>query len=335
MTATKRNSSVELLRILLMVFIVIHHIISSVVAPNFSNRIYACVDVFLHTAVIVFVLITGYFGLRFNLRKALLLLFQVLFYSALLGCIAYFCFGIGTRIELVKSFLPISSNAYWFITVYFQLFFLAPFITKMIEQLTDRQYSQLLIVLFVLVCWFGFLWKDSVSVDGKNIVNFTFIYLLGNGIRRVERNKPSSVLISRKWALLIISFLVLCLVGFYFLPDRHNLFIHAIVFSYKYNSPFLILLSIALFNVFRTFSFDTRFINYMATSSLSIYLIHEHPLMREIIYVRPFNKLMLVESGFSLFLIIVGYALVLSFCCMVGDKIRQYVFEKISNRSDR
>lgn len=206
---------------------------------------------------------------------------------------------------------------------------------KMIEQLTDRQYSQLLIVLFVLVCWFGFLWKDSVTADGKNIVNFIFIYLLGNGIRRVERNKPSSFLISRKWALLIISFLVLCLVGFYFLPDRHNLFIHAIVFSYKYNSPFLILLSIALFNVFRTFSFDNRFINYMATSSLSIYLIHEHPLMREIIYVRPFNKLMLVESGFSLFLIIVGYALVLSFCCMGGDKIRQYVFEKISNRSDR
>ena len=335
MTATKRNSSVELLRILLMVFIVIHHIISSVVAPNFSNRIYACVDVFLHTAVIVFVLITGYFGLRFSLRKALLLLFQVLFYSALLGCIAYFCFGIGTRIDLVKSFLPISSNAYWFITVYFQLFFLSPFITKMLEQLTDRQYSQLLIVLFVLVCWFGFLWKDCVSVDGKNIVNFTFIYLLGNGIRRIERNKPSSILISRKWALLIISFLVLCLVGFYFLPDRHNLFIHAIVFSYKYNSPFLILLSIALFNVFRTFSFDSRFINYMATSSLSIYLIHEHPLMREIIYVRPFNKLMLVESGFSLFLIIVGYALVLSFCCMGGDKIRHYVFEKISSRSDR
>ena len=318
MKATKRNSSVELLRILLMVFIVIHHSISSVVSPNFSNRIYACVDVFLHTAVIVFVLITGYFGLRFSWRKVLLLLFQVLFYSILLGCIAYFCFGIGMRIDLVKSFLPVSSNSYWFITVYFQLFFLAPFITKMLEELTDRQYTQLLIVLFVLVCCIGFLWKDSVTVDRKNIINFIFIYLLGNGIRRAERNKPSSFLISRKWALLIISFLVLCLVGFYFLPDRYNPFIHAIVFAYKYNSPFPILLSVSMFNVFRTFSFDNRFINYMATSSLSIYLIHEHPLMREIIHVRPFNKLMLVESGFTLFLIIVGYAFVLSFCCMGG-----------------
>ena len=36
------------------------------------------------------------------------------------------------------------------------------------------------------------------------------------------------------------------------------------------------------------------------------------------IYVRPFNRLMLVEGGFSLFLIIVGYAFVFLFCCM-GD----------------
>ncbi len=47
-------------------------------------------------------------------------------------------------------------------------------------------------------------------------------------------------------------------------------------------------------------------------------LIHEHPLMLEVIYVRPFNRLMLVEGGFSLFLIIVGYAFVFLFCCM-GD----------------
>ena len=79
----------------------------------------------------------------------------------------------------------------------------------------------------------------------------------------------------------------------------------------------------------------SRFINYMATSSLSIYLIHEHPLMREIIYVRPFNRLIQVESGFSLFLIIMGYALVLSFCCMGVDRIRHFVFEKIDNHFDR
>lgn len=67
-----------------MIFIIIHHIIYQVVTPNFDNRMYACVDVFLHTAVIIFVLITGYFGLRFSWHKAMLLLFQVLFYSEVL-----------------------------------------------------------------------------------------------------------------------------------------------------------------------------------------------------------------------------------------------------------
>ena len=84
MITVRRNSSMELLRIILMIFIIIHHIIYQVVTPNFDNRMYACVDVFLHTAVIIFVLITGYFGLRFSWHKAMLLLFQVLFYSEVL-----------------------------------------------------------------------------------------------------------------------------------------------------------------------------------------------------------------------------------------------------------
>lgn len=114
MITVRRNSSMELLRIILMIFIIIHHIIYQVVTPNFDNRMYACVDVFLHTAVIIFVLITGYFGLRFSWHKAMLLLFQVLFYSILLGSIAHLYFGIGTTFDFFKCFFPISSNAYWF-----------------------------------------------------------------------------------------------------------------------------------------------------------------------------------------------------------------------------
>ena len=103
MITVRRNSSMELLRIILMIFIIIHHIIYQVVTPNFDNRMYACVDVFLHTAVIIFVLITGYFGLRFSWHKAMLLLFQVLFYSILLGSIAHLYFGIGTTFDFFSN----------------------------------------------------------------------------------------------------------------------------------------------------------------------------------------------------------------------------------------
>lgn len=314
-----------------MIFIIIHHIIYQVVTPNFDNRMYACVDVFLHTAVIIFVLITGYFGLRFSWHKAMLLLFQVLFYSILLGSIAHLYFGIGTTFDFFKCFFPISSNAYWFITVYFQLFFLGPYITKLFNQLTEVQYFHLLILFFVLVCWFGFLWKGNVTMDGKNVINFIFIYMLGNGVRLLENNNPNCLLISRKFSLSVIIVLSLCLIGFYFLPDKHNLFLHAILFCFKYNSPFLILLSLSIFIFFRSLSFESRFINYMAASSLSIYLIHEHPLMREIIYVRPFTKLMHIDMGIDLFFIMVVYAISLSLCCMLLDKVRSHIFNRIDS----
>jgi len=69
----------------------------------------------------------------------------------------------------------------------------------------------------------------------------------------------------------------------------------------------------------------------MAASSLSIYLIHEHPLMREIIYVRPFTKLMHIDMGIDLFFIMVVYAISLSLCCMLLDKVRSHIFNRIDS----
>ena len=64
-----RDSNIELLRIILMLFIVMHHIISSVIAPGFSSKGFACIDVIFHTAVIIFVLISGYFGIKLRIKS--------------------------------------------------------------------------------------------------------------------------------------------------------------------------------------------------------------------------------------------------------------------------
>ena len=66
-----RDSNFELLRIILMLFIVMHHIISSVIAPGFSSKGFACIDVIFHTAVIVFVLSSGYFGINVRIKSLL------------------------------------------------------------------------------------------------------------------------------------------------------------------------------------------------------------------------------------------------------------------------
>ena len=126
----ERNSSIELLRILLMVMIIMHHVVSSVIAPGFSSHGWACLDVVLHTAVIVFVLISGYFGIRFSWKRFVSLIIQVVFYSVLLSLVtAYFNKGLHYK-DLILAFMPFSNNYYWFVTAYLQLYLVAFFLNK-------------------------------------------------------------------------------------------------------------------------------------------------------------------------------------------------------------
>ena len=319
-----RNSSIELLRILLMVFIVMHHVVSSVIAPAFSSHAWACLDVFLHTAVVIFVLISGYFGIRFSWKRLLSLVLQVLFYSVLLFIIVALIKGRWSG--AIFAFLPFSNNYYWFVTIYLQLYLVSYFINYLFEHCSDKEFFALLGVLAFFVFYLGFLRKNAICSDGKNLLNFIFIYQIGYGIHRFQywfekrRKLIQLVMIS------MLAIISLC----YFIPDSHNLFVHAIVFLYKYNSPFLILLSVLIFLLFLAIKMKSTTINYLAASSFSIYLIHEHPLFREFIYVKPFRQMMASGiDGFSLLGIVILFAIIVSLICMMIDKIRVYLFSLI------
>uniref|UniRef100_UPI003F9F18C4 acyltransferase n=1 Tax=Gemella haemolysans TaxID=1379 RepID=UPI003F9F18C4 len=323
-----RDSNIELLRIILMLFIVMHHIISSVIAPGFSNKGFACVDVVLHTAVIIFVLISGYFGINLRIKSLLNLILQVVFYSLSLTLLGVYVFNLGCPVDVIKSLLPISGNYYWFVTVYVELLLLSPFINKLLVNLSNRQYISLLVILGFLIFWFGLLRKTNISIDGKNIVYFIFIYIVGGGIRRISLTDESSKFLTNRFHFFILLLSLMVLGGGYLLPDTHSLFIHFMAYAYVYNSPFLLIMSISIFCLFRNLSFKNRWINYMASSSLAIYLIHEHPLMREVIYVQPFMKLIHLNPYF-LFVIVIAFAIIVSVTCMLMDKVRVFLFSLI------
>ena len=71
---TKCNLSVELLRILLMVSIIIYHILYSVIVSGLSNRFFVCVDVFNWCEIFLLVLLDA--ALFYFVRHYSTLLFQ-------------------------------------------------------------------------------------------------------------------------------------------------------------------------------------------------------------------------------------------------------------------
>lgn len=322
MTNNTRNSSIELLRLLCMFSIVMHHFIISVISPDFASRVWTFFDLILHTAVVIFVLISGFYGIRFKLQKFANTVFTILLYSVSLTLIGRFFFSRGDAMTLVNSFLPISGGSYWFVTAYLELYLVAPFLNKLLEGLDRRNFLYFIGLLLFFVVYLGLFRHDPLFVGGKNLANFILIYSLGRFIRQ------NDVIPLRYYyfgtAIVICLFALICM-----LPHTHNLYMHGVAFAYQYNSPLNIILSVCLFNIVRSFNFSNSFINSAATSAFSVYLIHEHPIMREFIYVRPLEEYILPVGG-SLFAVI--FAVGLFACCLLIDRPRYYFYSAISSR---
>lgn len=125
-----RNSNFELLRIICMLFIVCGHIIMArqdMFVGTSSWYIGQFVYPFVIVAVDVFVLISGYFGIKLKVSKLLRLNTMVTFYSVALLLLAIYCldYSFHPRKDWMYLF-PVLTKKYWFITIYFGLCLCSP-----------------------------------------------------------------------------------------------------------------------------------------------------------------------------------------------------------------
>jgi surface polysaccharide O-acyltransferase-like enzyme len=174
-----RNLNIELLRCLAMLGVVFLH------CSNYPYKGLAgasVVDDFLITlfhsiswaSVNILVLITGYFtmtsesGRFFKFRKMTKMYFQMWFYALVFFLIGKYILGSDS------SLTPLSSGMWWYMTEYFKLMLIAPFIVRAVQSI-DRQQYLVMTALFVIVFGvihlvadggFGFLWFVTLFLVG-------------------------------------------------------------------------------------------------------------------------------------------------------------------------
>ena len=124
----KRNSSFELLRILCMLFVVGGHLIGKGMQITYDDSLLGGGEAyglsrllysFCTVAVSTFILISGYFGIKFNWRKIVKIWFSVLFFAWMIA--SYKIIKQNDFKGRLPYFLPIISNEFWFISCYFVL----------------------------------------------------------------------------------------------------------------------------------------------------------------------------------------------------------------------
>ena len=300
-----RRSSIELLRIVSMLMIVMFHFsvhgpwpetgpLASQVAVemlSFGGKL----------GVNCFVLITGYFMVRGSLKATSLLrvAFETWFYSfTLLGIFLVVQPDLVTPEKLEKALLPLMSGEYWFITCYVALMAASPFLNLLYRHLGAVGMSRLAAVGFVVLSLVPT--ASTFNPLGSDLVWFFYLYLLGGWIRDLTEGDNGAgqsrakagglcrldpVRIAERmggWA-------IVGGVGFVWarmavLGWAHQAFgfdrILPDYFIWQYMVPTFIA-SLGTFLAFQKLAIGSvPWINRAAASALGVYLIHDNPIMR-------------------------------------------------------
>lgn len=195
--AKERNVGLDALRIVSMLLIILLHSIdhSGVIeAADAAGGIIGWYTRFLYMLVQVcvncYVLLSGYFLVesKFRLQKLVALWMEVVFYSLVLRvvfiAIGYKAFSIGS---LVSCFVPIFTGRYWFITIYFGLYLVSPFLNILIHAMTKKQHTTLNVALFILMSVMVSVHPRFAGMNsgaGWGLAWFVTLYLLAAWFRR-------------------------------------------------------------------------------------------------------------------------------------------------------
>ncbi len=345
-TKAPRNLNVEVLRILAMFLIVLGHSIThSHLMAHFSGGTHwliQFISVVSSPATDCFVLITGYFQSRtsFKMQKCLWLWLQVFFYSVFFYIVFIVCGRIAFRPnDCMKVLLPISSNQYWFLRVFIGLYILSPFLNRLVDALEKAEFQRLLLLNLVLFSlWRSFIpFATTLNNEGGNsIIWFVVLYLTGAYLAKYP------VKISRRWISTMLVIFILFAWGSIItisLASKHlgfggkgaSLFSEFTSFPI-YGSAVCLLLLVVKQQACIHDGILRRMLFMISSSTLSVYLIHEHPLVRRFLW----EKLNLPSiSMYMIIPAIVGMSIVIFIVCVIIDQLTWQPFSKLVKRHQK
>lgn len=334
----KRNSSIELLRIISIFFIVLSHYSVHNGVDNSSlslgfNRFLLEISSLGNIGVILFILISGYFMVEnhrsFKFSKLLILYFQVLFYSVgVYGIFLVLGYETFSFKELIKNLFPFVFHRYWFVTAYMILYIISPYINKLLNSLTRNEYLRYLLVMFLFTSVLPTFMKRDFY--GNELIQFVLFYSIGGYLRKYQDNiliknrKVNNIILLSVTILLLSSVAILDCLD----VKGVGLGIDSIYF-FSRTSCLSIIFSITFFNLFSNMKeFYSKKINVLSSCVFGIYLLSDNCLIRSVLWVDFLKNYLYVDSVYLIPHLIASILLVFLFCGIV-EFIRKKTVEKI------
>nr|MDE6534776.1 acyltransferase [Muribaculaceae bacterium] len=283
-TQGPRQSNFELLRILAMFLILILHAnghalglpdAESIHQRPFYEIFRIFCECFAIIGVNVFVLISGWFGIRASKKGFLALWFQVIYFYLGIVLVLY-CLGlIPLSLNNISSVLCLNGSG-WFVVSYSILYILSPVLNKFLETAPEKTIRNVLLAFFAFEIIYGMAIMKEFS-QGSSGLSFMGLYLLAGYLRKYGVRRLT------KWAGIVLVVTTIINAGIFTTLTLFS--IPAKRLCIAYCSPLVIIPSVAMILWFSRITIKpNRFINFIAASAFAVYLFHDFYLMRELFY---------------------------------------------------
>ena len=332
----ERDSNFELLRILSILLIIMHHYSAQGVygltqhALTTNKMIEQILSMGGKIGVDCLILITGYFLITstFKYKKLLKLVLEVFFYSVLFMAIFY-SRGMApySKKVVIESLFPLTYDMYWYATAYVVLYMLSPFINSFIRGLNGKSLVKLIILLVIL--WSVLPVLTYGQAPGySNLGWFILLYLIGAYIKLYPNLYFNRRLINLAVALISFAVMVSSVILFNFKGITISFYADHATYLREMNMFPVLLCSVCLFLFFKNLKIGkNKWINTVAMSTFGVYLIHNNYFVGPYLWEKVFKNTLYLESPS-----LISHALstvMIVFCgCTIVDQIRINLFER-------
>ena len=282
----KRDSNLELYRIITMMLIIAHHYVVNSGLTSVGGVLYTnptswrtlfllTIGAFGKTGINCFVMITGYFMCKSQItcRKYVKLFAEVVFYDILFNII-FWATGYSpfTLASFAKNILPFTSITQNFTGCYLVFFLFIPFANKLIHNLTQKQHLYL-----ILLCSFTYIFMGTIPFFSVSF-NYVSWYLVIFFIASYIRLYPAKIFNNTKfWGILSVisvSLLMLSIFSCVWLGTKLNRFM-PYVFAQDSNTFLAVSTAVTTFLFFKNIKVRyNKIINLFAGSTFGVLLIH-------------------------------------------------------------
>lgn len=328
-----RDSNMELLRIVAMIMVMALHanqVLLPVQNVSLHNTSFSFSTVYVYVSealsivcVNAFIMISGWYSIRFRLKRLLELIFMVYFFSIIMCFLFPSTNGYGKDLT---DILLLRQYGCGFIPSYILLYILSPILNNFVDTAEKKKIGFFLLLFFGAQTVFSFINNFTWYFDGFSPLPWIGLYILARYLK-LYPGKLSSFSAKIDF---IIYFVLSCTIaiGSIILISRFGTGGRL----FNYTNPLVILSSAYLVLFFSKLKIKSRWINWLGVSTLSAMLIHLSPGFINEFFYPTIDKLFSYNPYLYPLLSLVFFIIILLVGC-TADKIRIYIWNLITRRT--